>query len=102
MCFRNGIQYTCPSHHVLLNTIEPFTLCILAQHYPIPRQCANIVDRYEKSEDWCAGCHIDEYRGEEILHESQRHWSSRLLSGKKRLSKGNEIRIDSWRDDVPQ
>jgi hypothetical protein len=102
MCFRNGIQYACPSYHVLLNTIEPFTLCVLAQHCPISRQCVDIVDRYEKSDDWCADCYMYENRGEHVMRESQIPWSSRLLSANMRLKKGKAIRTDSWRDDVPQ
>lgn len=58
MCFRNGIAYSCPDGHMLLNTFEPFTLCDRADHYPIPRQCANVIDRYEKCNEWCDDCLI--------------------------------------------
>lgn len=56
MCFRNGIEYGCPMYHIQLNTRETFNLCALAQHYPIQHQCANIVDRHEKTDVWCPDC----------------------------------------------
>jgi hypothetical protein len=102
MCFRKGIKYACPDHHTLLNTVEPFTLCVLAQHYPIPRQCASIVNRFENSEEWCIDCWMKDYGMREALRESQRVFASRNESGKNRPRKGHHVRGDSWRDDVPQ
>jgi hypothetical protein len=102
MCFRNGIKYACPGYHTLLNTVEPCTLCVLAQHYPIPHQCASIVNRFEESEEWCMDCCLKDYGVREALRESQGVFASRAEGGKKRSRKGHHVRVDSWRDDVPQ
>lgn len=58
MCIRNGIEYSCPTGHVLLNPVRPFTLCFQAQHGPILRQCSIIIDKTTKSEEWCIDCWI--------------------------------------------
>jgi hypothetical protein len=100
MCFRNGIQYAC--YHTLFNTVEPFTLCVLAQHYPIPRQCASIVNRFEKSKEWCMDCWMKDYDENEVVRESQAAFATRNESGKKLPKKGHHVRVCSWRDDVPQ
>jgi hypothetical protein len=102
MCFRNGIQYACPGYHTLFNTVEPFTLCVLAHYYPIPRQCASIVNRFEVSEEWCIDCWMKTYGVKEALRESQGAFASRNESGKKWPRKGHDVRVDNWRDDVPQ
>jgi hypothetical protein len=62
MCFRNGIQYGCPSYHLRLNTLYPFTLCSEARHYPIQRQCDNVITRWETTDEWCDDCVEEEIR----------------------------------------
>jgi hypothetical protein len=102
MCFRNGIEYACPGHHILLNTVEPFTLCVLAQRHPIPRQCATTVNRSEKSEEWCIDCWMKDHGVEEALRESRGVTGSKYAGKRKRLRKESNVREDSWRDDLPQ
>ena len=87
--------------HVLLNSIHPFTLCVLAQRYPIPRQCGNIVDVGEKSDDWCIDCWMREHVGRDE-GKGKRVWNDRWRGGKMWPGYGGERGTDAWRDDMPQ
>ena len=79
MCIRNGIEYSCPDGHILLNTIRPFTLCSRASRGPIPRQCDDVVDRIRPSDEWCIDCWMREVEVRRAV--------ARGISGKGRCSK---------------
>jgi hypothetical protein len=102
MCFRNGIQYSCPGGHLLLNTVDPFILCKFARHYPIPRQCANVVERFELSDDWCIDCWRREHEGIEIDRKGERVWDDRWAGGSQWSGFSGDGGKDTWRDDTPQ
>lgn len=102
MCFCNGIQYSCPGEHILLNTINPFTLCEFAQHHPIPHQCGNVIHKFEKSEEWCIDCWTQEHDGQEGGKKDVRVWDDRWAGGAKWTGYGGDRGKDAKKDDVPQ
>jgi hypothetical protein len=102
MCFRNGIQYSCPGNHLLLNTVDPFTLCRFAQACPIPRQCTRVIDRFENSDDWCLDCWSGEHEGRELSGEGKRVWDDRWAGRSRWSGYGGDRGREVWREDVPQ
>jgi hypothetical protein len=103
MCFRNYIEYACPGMHTLLNSLHPFTLCELARHYPIPHQCATIVDVCESSDEWCIDCWVREHDGKPKKGEDgKRIWNDRWPGGAKWSGYTGDSGRNFWRDDVPQ
>jgi hypothetical protein len=103
MCFRSYIEYSCPGLHTLLNSVQPFTLCELARHYPIPHQCETIVDVCDASDEWCIDCWIREHDGKPKEGEDgKRIWNDRWPGGAKWSGYTGDNRRNVWRDDVPQ
>ena len=103
MCFRNSVAYSCPGLHVLLNPDEPFTLCKLAQHHPIQRQCGNIVDKCEVSDGWCIHCWMREHASKTKKgDDGKRVWNDNWRGGTEWSGYGGDNGKDIWRDDVPQ
>jgi hypothetical protein len=86
---------------MLLNTVDPFTLCKLAQNYPIARQCANIVERFEKSANWCTDCWMRN-ANEEVGQQNKKVWDDRWRRGTKWSGESGERGQRTWKDDIPQ
>ena len=103
MCFRNYIEYSCPSLHTLINSVHPFTLCELAQHYPIPHQCAVVIDISEVSDEWCIDCWMREHDGKPKEGEDRRRvWNDRWPGGAQWSGYTGDNGRSIWRDDLPQ
>lgn len=60
MCIRNGIEYSCPDGHILLDPNRPFTLCFRAPCGPVLRQCDDVVNVIRQSDKWCIECWMRE------------------------------------------
>ena len=103
MCFRNYVEYSCPNQHILLSSMNPFTLCELAQHHPIQRQCSSIVDGFQPSGEWCIDCWMREHSSKLKQGDvGKKLWNDRWPGGAKWSGYAGDTGRDIRRDDVPQ